>query len=132
MTDNRELDERVFADPRSNIVVSHRPWGSFEQFVLNQNVTVKILTVLPGEQLSLQTHAARGELWKILDVPLEITAGDRTWVEQPAGDVWIPCGTAHRIANPSEVAGRVLEVAFGDFDEDDIQRLDDAYGRLAQ
>lgn len=129
MTENRELGEEVFVDPRPGIVVSERPWGSFEQFALNQRVTVKILTVRPGEQLSLQTHSARGELWKILDVPLEITTGERTWVEEPGGDVWVACGTAHRIANPSSSAGRVLEVAFGEFDEADIERLDDIYGR---
>ncbi|KQX62194.1 mannose-6-phosphate isomerase [Angustibacter sp. Root456] len=123
------MDEQIFTDPRPDIVVSHRPWGSFEQFVLNQEVTVKILTVHSGERLSLQTHSARGEMWKILDVPLDVTAGERTWTAEAGEAVWIACGIEHRIANHGRTAGRVLEVAFGKFDEHDIVRIDDVYGR---
>ena len=129
MTQPMRVTEEVFLDPRSHIVISNRPWGSFKRFVLNQNVTVKVMTVQPGERLSLQKHAERGELWQILDGPLEVTTGDQTWVAERGEDIWVPCGTAHRISNPSQTPGRVLEVAFGRFDEEDIHRIEDAYGR---
>ena len=35
----------------------------------------------------------------------------------------------HRLGNSGQVAGRILEVAFGTFDEDDIVRLEDDYQR---
>jgi mannose-1-phosphate guanylyltransferase/mannose-6-phosphate isomerase len=50
-------------------------------------------------------------------------------MEPSVGDrVLIHAGQTHRLASSGPVA-RILEVAFGHFDEDDIERLDDAYGR---
>jgi mannose-1-phosphate guanylyltransferase/mannose-6-phosphate isomerase len=43
--------------------------------------------------------------------------------------VWVPCGATHRLGNIGSEPGRVLEMAFGEFDEDDIERLDDDYAR---
>lgn len=116
-------------DPRAEIVVSERPWGRFEQFALNQSVTVKVITVEPGSRLSLQRHTHRGELWQVLDGPLEITVDDRTWQARPGELVWVPQGAVHRVGNPGTERSRFLEVAFGEFDEDDIERLEDDYDR---
>lgn len=109
--------------------LSTRPWGQFVQFVSGEDVTVKVMTVLPGHRLSLQRHGHRAEYWYILD------PGIRAWVddvEQPAspGDsVWVGQGSVHRIGNFGDAPARVLELAFGDFDEADIERLDDDYAR---
>jgi mannose-6-phosphate isomerase len=116
-------------DPREAIFTVERPWGTFQQFVSNQEVTVKIITVEPGHRLSLQTHSHRGEFWQVLDVPIEVTVADRTWSAQPGESVWVPCHAEHRMANKGERAGRLLEIAFGDFDEADIVRLEDDYAR---
>ncbi len=117
------------ADPRDGIFTVHRPWGNFQQFVSNEPVTVKIITVDPGHRLSLQTHDHRGEFWQVLDVPIEVTVGDRTWTAAPGEAVWVPCHAVHRMANEGDQAGRLLEIAFGDFDEADIVRLQDDYAR---
>ena len=116
-------------DPRDDIFTVERPWGQFQQFVSNQTVTVKIITVEPGHRLSLQTHEHRGEFWQVLDVPIEVTVADRTWEAQPGESVWVPQGAVHRMANKGDRSGRLLEVAFGDFDEADIVRLEDDYAR---
>jgi mannose-6-phosphate isomerase-like protein (cupin superfamily) len=116
-------------DPREEIFVVERPWGQFQQFVSNEAVTVKIITVEPGHRLSLQTHDHRGEMWQVLDVPIEVSVGERTWSAEPGETVWVPCSTVHRMANKSDQAGRLLEIAFGDFDEADIVRLEDDYAR---
>ena len=116
-------------DPRDDIFTVERPWGQFQQFVSNQTVTVKIITVEPGHRLSLQTHEHRGEFWQVLDVPIEVTVGDRTWEAQPGESVWVPQGAVHRMANKGDRSGRLLEVAFGDFDEADIVRIEDDYAR---
>jgi mannose-1-phosphate guanylyltransferase/mannose-6-phosphate isomerase len=108
-----------------------RPWGKFQQFVSNEQVTVKIITVEPGHRLSLQRHEHRGEMWQILDGPIDITVGDRTWPAQPGELVWVPCGATHRMGNSGSRPSRLLEVAFGHFDEDDIERLEDDYARRA-
>jgi len=38
-----------------------RPWGNFEQFVKNKLCTVKIITILPRQETSLQFHRNRSE-----------------------------------------------------------------------
>ena len=67
----------------------------------------------------------------MLDVPLQVTVGDRTWTAQPGESVLIKAGEAHRLGNSGPVPGRILEVARGHFDETDIVRLDDDYARGA-
>jgi mannose-6-phosphate isomerase-like protein (cupin superfamily) len=118
--------------PIDEVLASHRPWGHFEQFVHNQTVTVKIITVNPGHRrhrLSLQKHAERDEMWQVLDSPIEVEVDGRSWVAQPGDRVWVPSGAIHRMANGGRVAGRLLEIAFGRFDEADIERLEDDYAR---
>jgi len=122
MSDTTNRSDEVF--------VNERPWGQFQQFVTNEAVTVKIITVNPGQRLSLQTHARRDEMWQILDVPLDITIDDRTWAAQPGERIWAPQGCQHRMANSGNEPGRLLEIAFGYFDEDDIERLQDDYHRI--
>ena len=116
-------------DPSTDIFVVERPWGAFQQFVSNETVTVKIITVAAGHRLSLQRHEHRGEMWQILDVPIDITVDDRTWQAQPGDIVWVPHKSLHRMANSGSEPGRLLEVAFGHFDEEDIERLEDDYAR---
>lgn len=117
------------SDPRPDMFVEERPWGRFEQLVCNQPATVKIITVLPGCRLSLQTHAGRAEFWRVLDGTVDLTVGEETRPAGPGDEAWIPIGAIHRIGNSGEAPARILEIAFGDFDEGDIVRLDDDYHR---
>jgi mannose-6-phosphate isomerase len=116
-------------DPTVDIFVVERPWGKFQQFVSNEQVTVKIITVDPGHRLSLQRHEHRGEMWQVLDVPIDITVDGRQWQAQPGEMIWVPCGATHRMGNSGNRPARLLEVAFGHFDEADIERLEDDYAR---
>ncbi|TQM61813.1 phosphomannose isomerase type II C-terminal cupin domain [Humibacillus xanthopallidus] len=116
-------------NPTEDIFVADRPWGQFQQFVSNEQVTVKIITVHPGHRLSLQKHDHRGEMWQVLDVPIDIIVDDRAWLAQPGETIWVPRGATHRMGNSGERPGRLLEVAFGLFDESDIERLQDDYVR---
>lgn len=124
-----EYDEGGDRDPTVDIFVAERPWGQFQQFVSNETVTVKIITVQPGHRLSLQQHEHRGEMWQVLDCPIDIQVGDRRWTAHQGDTVWVPHGAVHRMGNSGDVAGRLLEVAFGHFDESDIHRLEDDYVR---
>ena len=45
--------------------------------------------------------------------------------------VFIPRVTVHRLSTAGEEV-RILEISFGEFDEEDIVRLDAVYGRVAQ
>ncbi|MBA9007951.1 phosphomannose isomerase type II C-terminal cupin domain [Thermomonospora cellulosilytica] len=111
------------------IYTEQRPWGGFERFTWNEQSTVKIIHVAPGQRLSLQRHRHRDELWVALDpgAVFEV-AGER--IEPEVGRrVMIRAGQTHRMSS-SGPAVRVLEIAFGHFDEDDIERLEDSYGRV--
>ena len=108
-----------------------RPWGSFRRFVHDEPCTVKLITVLPGERLSLQSHKHRSEMWVFLD-PGGIVEIDGETSRPEVGDtVFIACGAKHRLAADAACADpvRIVEMGFGTFDEDDIVRYDDQYGR---
>ena len=111
------------------IEVSERPWGQFERFVENERVTVKIITVEPGQRLSLQRHDHRAEMWRALDHPVTAEIDGELRTLQPGETVVVPQGAVHRLGNAGDRAARLLEIAFGDFDEDDIVRLEDDYRR---
>jgi mannose-1-phosphate guanylyltransferase/mannose-1-phosphate guanylyltransferase/mannose-6-phosphate isomerase len=111
-----------------NIFQIERPWGNFRQFTKNDKSTVKIITVKPNEILSLQSHKNRSEFWHIImgsgmveigEVKKNTTVGDEHEIE---------IGQKHRLsAGPNGL--QVLEIAIGDFDEDDIIHYEDKYGR---
>jgi len=109
--------------------VTKKPWGSFEEFTHNKKSTVKILTVKPKQRFSLQYHKNRKEFWKLLDNPAKITIGNNTLKAKKDDEFTIPKKTNHRIqALGKEV--NVLEISFGTFNEKDIVRLEDDYGRI--
>lgn len=112
------------------LVTGERPWGRFDQFATNEQVTVKIITVEPGQRLSLQRHHRRSELWTILDGPVDVEISGMAKSLNEGERAWIPILAMHRMGNSSSNTVRVLEVAFGFFDEDDIERFDDDYERV--
>ena len=106
-----------------------KPWGKFEQYTHNMLSTVKVITVDPGSSLSLQYHHWRDELWVVLDDGAEIQLGDTFFRPQGGERISIPRTSAHRLSAAGDRPVRILEISFGKFDEDDIVRLDDVYGR---
>jgi mannose-6-phosphate isomerase len=116
-------------DPRSAIYEENRPWGGFRRYTHNQVSTVKIITVNPGQVLSLQYHHHRDELWVVLDSGLSVTLDDRVWEPALYEEIFIPHGSYHRMAGVGSQPSRWLEISFGHFDENDIVRLEDQYGR---
>ena len=105
------------------------PWGSEEQFTLNEMTTVKILRVNPDSECSLQYHNKRREFWKVLSGQVLAIIGDKVIEMKTDDEVEIPIGVKHRLKH-KEGNVQVLEISFGDFDENDIVRLEDDYGRI--
>lgn len=106
-----------------------RPWGNYERFTLNEATTVKIITVEPGEAFSLQMHAHRSEWWRILSGRGVVTVGMDTHQAEAGNAFFIGEGTNHRAQADTATPLVFLEIAFGEFDEHDITRLEDRYGR---
>ncbi len=96
-----------------------RPWGSFEQFTLNESSTVKIVRANPGQRLSLQKHTHRAEFWKVIEGDGIAQIGEEERHIQVGDEIEIPTGTLHRITG-GEHGCAVLEISLGEFDENDI------------
>lgn len=106
----------------------NRPWGDFERFTLNEKTTVKIITVNEAESISLQTHEHRDEFWRVLKGSGVIRIADTDNQVHEGSAFFCPRGSEHRVTGGP--GGTVfLEIAFGNFNEDDITRLEDRYGR---
>ncbi len=110
------------------VYTEKRPWGSFEKFNENERCTVKLLYIKPGSRLSLQYHTKRKEFWKIVkgSATVEVQNKQSSLIE---GDsIIIPSGAKHRIQTSNSDC-TVLEISYGSFDENDIVRIEDDYGR---
>ena len=106
-----------------------RPWGSFKQYAFNQECTVSLMTVLPGQRLSLQSHTGRAELWIVMDDGAVVCVGENERTCQAGEEIWIPANEKHRLSCREDRPVRVLEVAFGNWQQADIQRYADDYCR---
>lgn len=102
-----------------------RPWGKFETFAQNQKCTVKILTIKENARVSLQSHQKRDEAWTVLDGHPQIIIDNQTHNSKPGDRFEIKRGQIHRLVGP----GKILEVSYGEFDENDIKRYEDDYNR---
>ncbi len=107
-----------------------RPWGHFEVLADRPDHKVKRIVVEPGGCLSLQRHQRRAEHWYVV-AGKGLATIDRNACEVSCGKaVDIPQGAAHRLENTSQDNLVIIEVQTGSyFGEDDIERLEDRYGR---
>ena len=109
----------------------HRPWGSYTVLEDAQDCKVKRLTVKPGGVLSLQRHQRRSEHWTVVDGTAKVRIGDEEILLQRNQSTYIPMNTLHRLENPTDRDVHLIETQCGDyFGEDDIERLEDVYGRV--
>ena len=119
-------------DQTPSTVTVEKPWGKFEQYTHNAPSTVKVITVRPGGARSLQYHDGRDELWVAMDPAARVEVGNRVLYPELGDAVFVPRRTAHRLSAAGDDPVRVLEISFGGFDEGDIIRLDDVYGRARE
>jgi mannose-1-phosphate guanylyltransferase/mannose-1-phosphate guanylyltransferase/mannose-6-phosphate isomerase len=125
--------DTLVAQNRSEAVAAKkvfRPWGSFEQLHVGPGFQVKEITVNPGAKLSLQRHRYRAEHWVCIAGEGIVTRGGerrRIAVNQA---IDIPLGAVHRLENPAQQPLQIVEVQIGSYTgEDDIERIEDIYGR---
>ncbi len=89
---------------------------------------MKILRMNPGQRLSLQRHEHRSEFWKVIEGDGIAYTGTEERAVQLGDEIEIEVGAVHRLTG-GEHGCAVLEIAFGEFDEQDLQRLEDDFGR---
>jgi len=109
----------------------HRPWGWYDSIDEGDRFKVKRIQVKPGASLSLQRHTHRAEHWVVIKGVAEITNADQVLTLSENQSTYIPRGCVHRLANPGTLPLEIIEVQSGSYvGEDDIERLEDSYGRV--
>ena len=109
----------------------HRPWGYYKILADNTDYKVKEIFVFPNKRLCRCRLRQRDEHWYILNGTARVTLDDKTLVLSHGQSVNIPRGSLHRIANPDSENLRFIEVQTGNyFEEDDIERFEDDFGRI--
>jgi len=114
------------------VKITQRPWGHFSQYTSNEDSTVSLMTVNPGQRLSLQSHTGRAELWIVIDDGAVIQVDDDIREYRAGDEVWNPVNGKHRLSCAGSRPVRVLEIAFGNWQQADITRYADDYTRPAQ
>ena len=123
-------------------MTTETPWGWWKVLHNGSEGVVKMLTVNPGCMLSLQAHKHRTEYWVPLSDGLVAYRGAKEdpW-EKPEEFTFhttqlkahqtyaVSKGVIHRLINPGAVPVSVVEIINGLYDESDIVRYHDAYGR---
>ena len=115
-------------DNKPEVTRVERPWGNFNQYANNEDVTVSLMKVKPGQRLSLQSHTGRAELWIVMDNGGKVQVNEEILYPKAGEEIWIPAGAKHRLSSDGPEV-RVLEVAFGNWQQEDIKRYDDDYNR---
>ena len=107
-----------------------RPWGSYDSIDSGSNYQVKRIMVNPGGRLSLQRHKYRAEHWVVVEGTANVHVNGADHVLHTNDSIYIPLGAVHSLANDTDAPMHLVEVQSGSYlGEDDIERLEDIYGR---
>lgn len=115
-----------------------RPWGEFETLShekvkddsgVQSDLVIKKITVHPGKRLSYQSHVGRNENWNFLSGEGVATLEGKEVKVKSGSNILVKKGQKHRISNIGNSDLVFIEESTGDFDEDDIIRYEDDFGR---
>jgi mannose-1-phosphate guanylyltransferase len=131
--DVKALVEQLRAEGRSEHRLHrevHRPWGKYDSIDNGHRYQVKLITVKPGEKLSVQMHHHRAEHWIVVSGTANVTIDGDTRMLTENQSMYIPVGSVHALENPGKIPLELIEVQSGTYlGEDDIVRFEDRYGR---
>lgn len=121
------LDEQIV-----DYEIFQRPWGFYKTTVYNKYFQSKVITVLPKEKLSLQSHSHREEYWIVVHGVGLVQIGESEIEVKCGSSLFVPKGCKHRLTNTDDKESLIItEVQIGDYlGEDDIIRYEDSYGRV--
>jgi len=112
------------------IIEDRRPWGYFRVLSDEPDHKVKRIVIYPGKRLSLQRHRLRAEHWFIISGEVLVTRDGEEIPLKAGQSIDIPNGALHRAMNPGTKDAVIIEVQQGEyFGEDDIERVEDDFGR---
>ena len=114
---------------------SVRPWGEFYNWDKGEGWNLKTIYVGAGKRLSLQYHHHRSECWVLVEgdatAVVGISVNSLKEVPMEKGKLFfVDLKDIHRLT--SRKGGIIVEISLGKFDENDIVRIDDDFGRHAK
>lgn len=110
---------------------SYRPWGKICDIDSGTHFQVKKIIVRPGEGLSVQRHLHRAEHWVVVSGTARVNVDGQEFFLSENQSTFIPAGSVHTLENPGKIDLEMIEVRSGHYlEEDDIERLQDRYGRV--
>lgn len=125
----QELNKREISEGSEHKKI-FRPWGHYESVVEDLRWKVKMITVKPNSQLSLQRHSYRSEHWVVVSGQALVQVDEQKIILEKNESTYIPKGSKHRLSNNINIPLIVIEVQTGSYlGEDDIERFEDNYGR---
>jgi len=110
-------------------MIEQRPWGYYQVLSESDIQKTKKLYIEPNKRISLQRHKNRSEHWFVVSGCPLVTLNGHIEVLYPGKSIDVPAGVFHRI-EAGNLPVELIEVQTGhSFDENDIERLEDDYGR---
>ncbi len=110
-----------------------KPWGRYLTHFTSEDKSVcyKTLVINPGEQISVQRHERRSEVWYIHEVTAKyaLTLAEEHSTLYGERKIDILTGYVHCIKNLSTKPLVIYEMQMGYCDENDIIRIYDPYNR---
>lgn len=107
---------------------AERPWGTYENHAHTDNWHLKVITIKDGQRTSLQHHHHRKEIWIVVEGTIRATVDDKELTLGHGDMVIVEKEAKHRIHAIGGDA-KLVEVSLGNFNENDIVRHEDDYGR---
>ncbi|MCD7740217.1 MAG: hypothetical protein LUH11_02590 [Candidatus Gastranaerophilales bacterium] len=107
------------------------PWGYYNILEKGDGFLTKCITVNPNGKLSIQLHNNRSEHWLILEGEAAVLKGKDIIKLKSGESIDIDVKEIHSLLNAGKEQLKILEIQQGEIlDENDIERLEDIYGRV--
>lgn len=111
--------------------VTTKPWGYYIPILEEDYCKVKKILIKSGEAPSYQYHFKRSEIWVVVKGQGEVKIDDQTTKCKVGSVINVPVQAKHQIKNTGTEDLIFIEVQLGEsFEESDIVRVEDKYGRL--
>ena len=110
-----------------------RPWGEYFIISDEENHKIKKIVIRPSKRISLQKHFKRSEHWYIVSGKAIVTLNNSKISLCKGESIDIPVKSVHRIENQEKSDLVFIEIQIGSyFGEDDIERIEDDFGRIVR
>ena len=124
----KTLVDRLKASGRRETGVhrrDYRYWGHVEMLDEAERFVVKRVVVDPGAEMSLQRHLHRSEHWIVVRGTASVVLdGEAERIVSENESIYVPLGTAHRLANRGRIPLEIIEVRTGSYlGDDDVIRI---------